>query len=80
MRKFFVEQNQIENKNIVVLGDDVNHIKNVLRLGIGEEIEVSVIGENKSYRCKIESLEQDKINLTISIPKNAILQAIEENK
>lgn len=65
MRKFFVEQNQIENKNIVVLGDDVNHIKNVLRLGIGEEIDVSVIGENKSYRCKIESLEQDKINLTI---------------
>ena len=59
MRKFFVEQNQIENKNIVVLGDDVNHIKNVLRLGIGEEIDVSVIGENKSYRCKIESLEQD---------------------
>ena len=65
MRKFFVEQNQIENKHIVVLGDDVNHIKNVLRLGIGEEIDVSVIGENKSYRCKIESLEQDKINLTI---------------
>ena len=43
MYQFFVEQNQIHmaEKRVVILGTDVNHIKNVLRMKPGEEISVS---------------------------------------
>lgn len=40
MRKFFVESNQINNNQIEILGEDINHIKNVLRLEIGEKIKI----------------------------------------
>ena len=32
MSKFFVRENQISNNIVEILDDDVNHIKNVLRL------------------------------------------------
>ena len=31
MPKFFVEQEQIKDEEITIIGEDVNHIKNVLR-------------------------------------------------
>lgn len=41
MYHFFVEPSQIGEKTILIRGTDVNHIKNVLRLKIGEEISIS---------------------------------------
>ena len=38
MQKFFVEANQIENNKIIIIGDDVKHISNVLRMKIDEEV------------------------------------------
>ena len=40
MQRFFVETYQIEEENhcIHVTGADVNHIKNVLRMKLGEEL------------------------------------------
>ena len=32
MSKFFVKTEQINNNDIVIIGDDVNHIINVLRM------------------------------------------------
>ena len=32
MYQFFVEENQVQNDRIVVIGEDVNHIVNVLRM------------------------------------------------
>ena len=32
MQKFFVEENQIENDKIVIIGEDVKHISSVLRM------------------------------------------------
>ena len=40
MPKFFIKQNQIENNQIKIIGNDINHIKNVLRAKVGEEIEI----------------------------------------
>ena len=34
MYKFFVNEEQIEDNRINIIGEDVNHIKNVLRLSI----------------------------------------------
>ena len=63
MFQFFVEPHQInvENKSVIIYGNDVNHIKNVLRMKIGEEIAVSNGEDGKEYRCGIEKLYEDEI-------------------
>lgn len=61
MYQFFVEEGQINGDRIVILGDDVNHIKNVLRMKIGEEIAVSNGVDQKEYRCEIVQIEQEDI-------------------
>ena len=38
MPKFFVSNNQIVDKVITIMGDDVKHIANVLRLQKGDKI------------------------------------------
>ena len=63
MYQFFVEQGQIHlaEKRVVILGTDVNHIKNVLRMKPGEEISVSDGVDGKEYRCGILSLEEERV-------------------
>lgn len=61
MYQFFVEEGQINKDRIVIVGDDVNHIKNVLRMKVGEEIAVSNGVDGKEYRCEIVSLEKDEV-------------------
>ncbi len=61
MPRFFVADNQITENKIEIIGEDVNHIKNVLRAKIGEEIQVCNKNQMKEYTCKIERLEQEKI-------------------
>ena len=60
MQHFFVNPEQINDKNIIILGDDVNHIKNVLRMKIGEEVSVSNGIDGRDYRCEIESMDDDQ--------------------
>jgi len=63
MYQFFVEPDQISlsDKRVLILGADVNHIRNVLRMKAGEELQVSNGQDGKEYRCGILSLEEDKI-------------------
>ncbi len=53
MYKFFVKEEQIEDNRINIIGEDVNHIKNVLRLEVEEEICICNKDISKSYMCKI---------------------------
>ncbi len=69
MYQFFVEPSQIQDKRIVITGNDVNHIKNVLRMKIGEEIAVSNGVDGKEYRCGIEELGEDQIVCTLRFIK-----------
>lgn len=64
MHHFFVTPNQVNEGAIQILGNDVNHIKNVLRMKVGEELQVSD-GNNKRYLCTIEDLSMDSIRLSI---------------
>ena len=64
MHHFFVTPEQVKDNQIWVEGQDVNHIKNVLRMKIGEELQISD-GNNKKYLCEIESLESEKVGLCI---------------
>lgn len=57
MYKFFVTENQVNDNIIKIEEDDVNHIKNVLRLGIGEEITVCDISNSINYLCEIAELD-----------------------
>ena len=40
MPKFFVKEEQIKKDKIIIIGQDVNHIKKVLRAKIGDEIQI----------------------------------------
>ena len=62
MYHFFVEPGQIQGTQIYITGKDVNHIKNVLRMRIGEEISVGNGMDGKEYRCAIDSFEEDSVN------------------
>lgn len=61
MRKFFVSLNQVNENKINIIGEDVNHIKNVLRCNIGEEIDICIEENGINYLCKIEEISKDVI-------------------
>ncbi len=65
MSKFFVKTNQIKEPNIEILGADVNHIKNVLRKNIGEELEICNKENSNNYIAKIEKIENNCITCKI---------------
>lgn len=67
MYKFFVSEEEVnlEENEIVIKGQDVNHIKNVLRLKQNEEIEIAQIQNNKKYVCSIKNLEKEMVICTI---------------
>ena len=69
MYQFFVEPSQIRGTRVVITGNDVNHIKNVLRMQQGEEIAVSNGEDGKEYRCGIEELYEDEIVCTLRFVK-----------
>lgn len=61
MYQFFVEENQLAGDRISILGSDVNHIKNVLRMKQGERVRVSVkleraVSENASGNISLEDV------------------------
>ena len=63
MPRFFVRNEQVKEKTIEILGEDIKHIKNVLRKQIGDKLEICNQDTQKSYICEIEKLE-DKCILT----------------
>ena len=62
--RFYIGQDQIEEDQIHILDSDVNHIKNVLRLEPGDWL-VACDGEGTDYVCRIQSLSQEEITLSI---------------
>lgn len=69
MYQFFVDSSQINGNDIVIIGSDVNHIKNVLRMKVGEEVAVSNGEDGKEYRCEIASIQEDLVRLTLRFVK-----------
>ena len=65
MPKFFVRDEQVENNTIKVEGPDVNHIRNVLRKKVGDEIIICNSDREKNYLCGIEKIEKETIECKI---------------
>ena len=61
MYHFFVEPSQISDKSVIVTGEDVNHIKNVIRLKVGDEISISNGIDGRDYSCGIASMTDTEI-------------------
>lgn len=61
MPRFFVKKEQVKETTIEILGEDIKHIKNVLRKQIGENIEICDKDTKKSYICEIEKIEEKSI-------------------
>lgn len=64
MHHFFVTPGQVAGEEIQIEGTDVNHIKNVLRMKLGEDIRISD-GNNNTYICKLHSMEQQVVKAII---------------
>lgn len=73
MYHFFVPEENFREKEIIILGDDVNHIKNVLRMEVGEQVTVSA-GKGMEYLCVIRQLGESEILLDIEKEQAAITE------
>lgn len=71
MVQVFVDPSQIntDDKSVIINGPDVNHIKNVLRMRVGEEISVSNGQDGREYRCGIVAFQEDSIRCELRFVK-----------
>ena len=63
MYNFFVDNENKKDGRYFISGTDFNHIKNVLRMSIGEQFLVSC--DDASDLCEIESFETDTVVVKI---------------
>lgn len=67
MHQFFVDRDQIGTEYITITGEDVKHIKNVLRMKEGEEVRISD-GVGGDFFCTIEKVTSEEVLAKI-LPK-----------
>lgn len=60
MFHFFVLPENVSEKEILIVGSDVNHIRNVLRMKTGERF-VANDGNGASYCCAVREIYDDRI-------------------
>ena len=61
MPRFFVKSEHITDKEITIIGEDVKHIKNVLRKQSGDYIEICNQETGKTYKCGILQIKEQEI-------------------
>lgn len=76
MPKFFVKQEQINGDIIIIQGQDVNHIKKVLRAKIGDELQICNSQNGENFLCDIEEIKNEDILCKI---KQKIEEKVESN-
>ena len=50
MQQFFAEPSWITESEILIRGADLNHMKNVLRMKVGEDVRIND-GQGTTYLC-----------------------------
>ncbi|MGN1270859.1 MAG: RsmE family RNA methyltransferase [Clostridia bacterium] len=71
MPKFFVKNEQITDNKITIIGEDVNHIKNVLRLKTDDNIQICNIDTSTNYTCGISKINNNSIECIIFNEKDS---------
>ncbi len=72
MPKFFVENRQIKDGMITILGEDVNHIANVLRMQINQELQICNMQTAQNFIASIQTISKEEI-------KCKVIKEIESN-
>ncbi|MBR3132500.1 MAG: 16S rRNA (uracil(1498)-N(3))-methyltransferase [Clostridia bacterium] len=73
--KFFVDENQVNCNNLEIIGQDVNHIKNVLRKKDGDVLNIVCRNNNKNFIGKIKEMNHDKVILDVLEEKDGISES-----
>lgn len=60
MYRFFIQSANVSANQLSIFGEDVNHIKNVLRMKPGEVIDC-VDEDRTAYRCRVSALSEDEV-------------------
>lgn len=76
MPKFFIKQEQIEKNKIIIIGQDVNHIKKVLRAKLGDELQICNSQSGENFLCEIDDITEKNIVCKI---KQKIEKKVESN-
>ena len=69
MQRYFLNENNIINNNILIDEADSHHIKDVMRMHVGENVIACIKGTNKIYLCEI-----------LELSKKVLLKIIEERE
>lgn len=64
MSKFFIKKTDICGKIATLKGEDVGHVRKVLRLEKGDHI-ILCDGENTDYECVIENIDKDSLTARV---------------
>ena len=70
MHCFYCEEKNVQEQQIRITGSDVNHMKNVLRMKLGEQL-IVCDGTGMEYMCEIEEFLEGEIVLSILEQKKA---------
>ena len=73
MPRFFVSPEDIHDNQIEIKGSDVNHIKNVLRMTLGEEISVSD-GAGRDYFGRIIQIDKEAVIVQVENSWNSYVE------
>ena len=76
MPKFFIDQEQVKEDKIKIIGNDVNHIKNVLREKVGNKLTICNTYDMKDYLCEITKLDEECVECQI---KETLENNVESN-
>ncbi len=64
MQHFFISPEQVQDDQIIVTGNDVNHMKNVLRMRVGEDVELND-GFGHKYIGEIREFMEESVIVTV---------------
>ena len=71
MPKFFVKDEQVDGENIKIVGEDVNHIVNVLRLKKEDEVQICNANTNVNYIANIINMNKKIVECKIKHIENS---------
>lgn len=60
MQRYFINPEQIQGQTVMILGDDVHHIKNVMRFRVGSSF-ICVDGEGHDYQVELTRISTQAV-------------------
>lgn len=65
MYNFFVDNSQLNESNVEIVGDDYKHISKVLRMSINEKISICIKQTEERFLAEITTIDSEKVTCRI---------------